>query len=366
MESIGVFFGGQSVEHDVSVITGVMAINSLSKSEYKPIPIYVDFDGRFYTGEELFDISAFKSMDVKKLKRVTFIAGSNSVYLLKGKKLKELAVLSACINCVHGAPGEDGALSGLCELCDLPFASPDMLASSVCMDKRFTKIFLKGINVKALPSITVTSPEEYIKDEKFGYPIIVKPNKLGSSIGISKAENRAQAFECIMLALKYGSEALIEPCVKNFIEINCAVYKKRTGDIVVSECEQPIGNDAVLSFNDKYKTGERIFPAEISKRLSDKVKRISKNVYEKLGANGVIRIDYMIIDGEVYLNEINTVPGSLSYYFFADTLKGFSQMLIELLEDALLKNAKEKSFVRIHKSEILTGCKGKGSKTLVK
>ncbi len=366
MESVGIFFGGQSVEHDVSVLTGVMALNSLKASKYNPIPIYVDFDGTFYTGEELFDISYYKNIEVRKLKKVTFVAGSNTIYVIKGKKLKKLLVISAVINCIHGAPGEDGAISGLCELCNIPFASPDMLSSSICMDKSFTKTFLKGIKVKALPSVTVSSPEEYIADEKLGYPIIIKPNKLGSSIGISKAENREEAFECIMQALRFGSEALIEPCVEGFTEINCAVYKNKEGEIIVSECEQPIGSGEVLSFSDKYKTGERIFPAPIHKRISDKIKRISRTVYENLRTKGVIRIDYMIVDGEVYLNEINTVPGSLSYYFFADTLKGFSKMLIELIELALLEHSKENSFVKIHKSEILTGCKGKGAKTLVK
>ena len=365
MENVGVFFGGQSVESEISIITGVTAVNALKASKYTPIPIFVDRQGVFYTGEDLFDISNYKNLNFDRLEKVTFIAGSKWIYLIKGKKFKPLAVLSAVVNCIHGQPGEDGAISGLMELCDLPCASPNMVASSVCMDKVATKTFLKGGGIKALPYVCVSTPEEYLHNEKFGYPIIVKPSKLGSSIGISKAENPKQAHDGINLALRYGDQALIEPFIKQFIEINCAVYMGVDGKIVVSECEQPVGKAELLTFEDKYKSGKRVFPADIPKSLSEKVKRITKKVYSLLNTNGVIRIDYMIIDGEVYLNEINTVPGSLAYYLFAKTLKEFSVMLTELIQVAIKNSAKEKTFVKEFKSEILKGG-AKGGKMLVK
>lgn len=367
MECVAVFFGGQSVEHDVSVITGVIAVNALEKSEYKPIPIYVHNDGTFWTGDSLFDISNFKSLDFKKLSQVTFVAGSKKVYLLSKRKLKELAIISAGLNCIHGDGGEDGCISGLMKLCDIPFASPDLLGSSVCIDKRFTKIFLKGIGVNCLEGVSVKSASEYLSGKtKFEYPVIVKPNRLGSSIGINVARNDSQLIEYVSVALRYDSQVLIEPCLTGFTEINCAVYRNSSNQIVVSECEKPISKNQILTFGDKYQMGEREFPANIDKSLSNRIKKITKKVYSALSCEGIIRIDYLVVDNKVYLNELNTVPGSLAYYFFTDTLKGFATLLEDLIKRAIQVCLLCDGRVKTYKSPILADIKGKGCKTLVK
>ena len=233
--------------------------------------------------------------------------------------------------------------------------SPSISAWFTCSDT--------GISV--LPSITICNHEDKAKEiEKIGFPLVVKPACLGSSIAVMRADNQEQLDFAINQAFKYGEKVIVEKCLENFIEINCAVYQNSKQEIVVSECERPMGNQQVLSFEDKYLSGERVFPADIDKKLSDKIKKISKKVYKELFAEGVIRIDYMLKDGKVYLNEVNTVPGSLSYYLFGDTLASFSVMLNELLAQAEIKYSKMSSVQKSFKTSILASTGSKGVKRL--
>ncbi len=362
MKTVAVFYGGKSVEHDVSIITGVMTANCLG-GEYQALPVYIDKAGAWYTGDSLFDPDGYKNLNLKKLKKVTLTGGSNVLYEIKRGKIKPLATVSVAINCMHGGFGEDGSLAGLLNFCGIPLASPPVLPASVSMDKSFTKTVLKGIKVKALPSITVSSVKEFqaVKD-KIEYPVIVKPVLLGSSIGISRAEKPKEIEGAISYGLKFCDRVIIESCLDDFIEINCAAYLKKDGTIEISECEQPIGRTKILSFNDKYEGGKRVFPANIDKKYSDKIKEITKKVYIELGFSGVIRIDYFLSDGQIYLNEINSVPGSLAYYLFGDTLYSFSKMLKELIAVAEQKFAKDGTVTTDYKSGILNGVGSKGTK----
>ena len=367
MKNVAIFFGGKSVEKDVSIITGVMTLNSIDKSKYNPIPIYIDKLGVWFTGEELFDIDSYKSLNYKKLKRVTLVCGDNKLYALKGKRTTLLCTISVAVNCIHGEGGEDGSLWGLLSMCNIPLASPSMLPSSICMDKGFTKIALKGLEVETLPAKVVTSVEEgFSAIEEIPFPVIVKPTKLGSSIGIQTAFNYEELKLAIFKGLRYGNSVLVEKYVKDFIEINCAVYMSSSGKIITSECEKPLKTSSLLTFDDKYKCGGREFPANISKELSNKIKDISKKVYEGMGFSGIIRIDY-IVDGErVYLNEINSVPGSLAYYLFCDTLKDFSILLNDIIRLAEQNFAIESTLIKDFGSSILRGMGSKGAKRLNK
>lgn len=365
MKNIAVFFGGQSVEHEISVITGVLTVNSLDKTGYRAVPVYVGTDGVRYTGDYLKDPDNYKAFDGKKVKRVTFIPGDNALYLLKGKKIKRYIEIAAAINCMHGERGEDGSLAGELKTLGIPLASPDILPSSVCMDKTFTKIAMKGIGVKTLPSVTVKSAGEAEKIKlPFTYPVIVKPACGGSSIGVKKAENPEELVRAAAFALRFGERAVIEPCITEMTEINCAAY--RTGDkIMVSECEKPFTSGAFLSFTDKYVKGKREFPADIPQKISEKIKKTTAAVYDKLGLSGVIRIDYFLVGENVFLNEVNTVPGSLAYYLFSDSLKGFTEMLTRLITECERKAAAKITEIRTFKSGILCGLGSKnGSKRL--
>lgn len=363
MKNVIVLFGGKSVEHDVSIITGVMTANSLDKSKYNVIPILISQSGEWFSGEPLLDIDWCKSIDFNKLNKVTFLNGKNVLYAIKGKKLKEIAHIYVAINCMHGGDGEDGSIAGVMQTCGIPLASPGVLGSAISLNKRFTKAVLKGLGVKHLPyhSVNNVQQAECIKDQ-LEYPVIVKPNLLGSSIGIVKVDNSNKLGEAVALSLKYGECALIEKCLQDFIEINCAVYRNEHGEIVLSECEHPVGAQEVLSFIDKYENGKRVFPADICKKLSNKIKNITKKVYQECEFNGVIRIDYFIKGNEVYLNEINSVPGSLAYYLFVDTLKEFSVMLDSLIAVAISESCKKNNALNKYNSNILNSCGAKGAK----
>ena len=183
MKSIAVFFGGVSVEHDVSVITGVLTLNTLNKS-LNAVPVYVDRSGEWFTGGILSDPDSFNDLDYKKLTKVTFVAGRNILYAVRGKKLKELCVISSAINCMHGERGEDGSLSGVLKMCGIANASPDIYPSALAMDKVLTKCAVRGI-VKVLPYVVVSGVKQ--AEEAclpFDYPVIVKPVLGGSSRGV--------------------------------------------------------------------------------------------------------------------------------------------------------------------------------------
>ncbi len=365
MKNIAVFYGGESIEHDVSVISGVLVLNSLDKEKYNAVPIYVDYDGVWYTGEILKDISTYKKLEINKLTRVSLIGGSNLLYKVKKGKIKELLTVSCAINCMHGERGEDGSLAGLLNMCKIPIASPKMLASSVCMDKSVCKTFFKGLKVKCLPCITLSEYDDFDKFEKsVEYPAIVKPATGGSSIGVKKAENKTALRKAVDFAFRYSNKVIIESLLTNFTEINCAVYKNAQKEIIVSPCERPVGETELLTFLDKYSLGKREFPANIEKKISDKIREIAKKCYIGLDLEGIVRLDFMLKDGAIYLNEINTVPGSLAYYLFCDTLKEFSNILSSLIIRAEREYSAGESLQRKYSSSVLELKGVKSSKRL--
>ena len=193
--------------------------------------------------------------------------------------------------------------------------------------------------------------------------MIIKPATLGSSIGISVAENQQELEKGLFFASKYDNEIIVEKYIKDVTEINVAVYKGVKG-LVVSECEMPVTKNSLLTFEDKYSDGDRVFPAPIEKRLADRFKKIAREVYEKLNFKGVIRIDFLLKDNQIYLNEINSVPGSLSYYLFCNTLAEFTKMLDEIIEQSLVEFNKKQSTIKRFESNILSIKGSKGGKRL--
>ena len=339
MKILAVFFGGRSVEHDVSVITGVLTVNAIDRQKYHPVPVYISQDGVWYTGEALREVDWYKLKDFKRLEKATLVCGENKLYVLKKNKLREKYSISCAINCMHGHKGEDGCLSGLLEMCGIPLASPSLMPSAICMDKTFTKVALKGLGVATLASVAIKDAEDVNKHvSNISFPAIVKPNSLGSSIGVVRAENVGELIGAVNECFRLCDSVIVEEALKDFIEINCACYKNSDGNLVVSECERPIGANSCLSFDDKYKSGEREFPANINTKLSKKIKLLTEKIYRAFNMNGVIRIDYFVVRDKVYVNEINTVPGSLAYYLFNNTLGGFAIMIDEMVKFTLRKN----------------------------
>ena len=365
MKNILVFFGGISVERDVSVITGVLTLNSIDKTKYNPVPIYVDQTGAWYTGEKLSDLDEYKNLDIKNLERVVLFSGDNNLYVLKKNKLKQKFPISCAVNCMHGERGENGSLSGLLALSNIPLASPNVLPSAISMDKAVSKIVLSGLSIASLPFITVESATNIEKLKiPFSFPVIVKPNDGGSSIGIARAKNRSELQDAVCFALRYSRKVIIEPMLSGFTEINCAGYKNKNGNVIVSPCEKPVGSGEILSFSDKYVSGKREFPAKLEINVRNKIQEYTKTIYKSLGFTGTVRIDFFVVDGEVLVNEINSVPGSLAFYLFTDTLKEFSALLSELITVAESDFSKDQTLIKKFSSKILSFGGGKGSKKL--
>lgn len=350
-KNIAVVFGGRSNESEVSIVTGTMACNILLSGGDAVIPLYLDGDNVMYTGENLTRISAFRDGEYKRAFRAAVTDGGIFVLNRRGK-IKKFVKIDVALNCCHGGYGEGGAVSGLFALCNIPFASARTAESAVFLDKYLTKLMLRSLGVKTVKYEYLKSRDECERAEKLQYPIIVKPAKLGSSIGVECAENREELEAALDAAFEYDDGVICEKYIENRREINCAAYFSE-GKVVVSECEEALTDGDVLTFDDKYSGGRKsVMPAEISVKISDKIKRITSNVYGRLNMRGIVRFDYLLDGDEVYLSEINTVPGSLSYYLLSGGFKDFYSVLKAVAAQAERDFASEKK-TRVIKTSVL-------------
>lgn len=384
MKNVGILFGGISVEHEVSIITGLQIYENIDKSKYNPIIIYVDKEGRWYNGDKLKDVSFYTEFDKNRKKVKEFFPSLDK----KDKKNilnKVDCVLLAC----HGNYGEDGKLQGMLEIMNIPYTSCGIISSSAGMDKIVMKKIISGMGLPTLTSLWFSRNEwfkekqEWINKIKYtlDYPIIVKPANLGSSIGISMANNEQELIDAIELAIKYDKRILVEKGIENPVEVNSSAMRK-DGEILVSELEEPIRWEKFLSFSDKYlhgsgkssKTQEsqtagskagmsnmgRKLPAEISDELRAKILEYSKKIYRAIDCKGVIRIDY-ILDSEktnVYVNEVNTIPGSWAFYLWEAVGIKFSQLIDIQIEEAIKDNLDKRNNIYKYESNILQKVSG--------
>ncbi len=340
MQKILVYFGGISNEHEISVITGVMALNLMDRSLFDPVPLYASTDGKLYTSEKMRDIRSFRR-GTENFERVVW--EGDSLYTLRKNKLKFFCKADCVLNCAHGGIAEGGGVAALCEMHSVPCASCPVAPSAVCLDKVLTKIVAKGLDIRTVPYLYVQEDDDKKRvflykliEEKLGYPVICKPAKLGSSIGIFAANNREELEKGLSGAFTYDKCVLVEKRLENCREINCAAYGK-DGKIVLSECEECNEKGGIFTFADKYLqngTHGKI-PADLSEMLTRKIKGYTKSLYKHLGMSGVVRADFLIADGEVYFSEMNTVPGSLAYYLFGERLSDFSALVTALIQEGI-------------------------------
>ncbi len=361
MINVAILFGGKSPEHEVSVISANQAIQALKgHSQYHVIPIYVSKSGEWYTHEQLMDLTNYK--DLKALLKtchqldVSFSKKAFS-YTTKGFFKKTIDVkIDIAFPVFHGRHGEDGGVQGLFELMDIPYVGSNILASATTMDKIATKMVLKESAIETLPFTWCYSDEWLLSptsildriEAEFTYPLIVKPSDLGSSIGIKKADNRDELEEAIHNASTYSTRILIEPAVRQIREINCSVMGTHS-DMDTSVCEQPLGSDEILSFTDKYKSGggkskgmtslKRKIPADITPEQEAIIKQMAKATFRAFDSSGLVRIDFILdlSNGNIYVNEINTIPGSLSFYLWQHSDINFTQLCERLLKIAIKK-----------------------------
>lgn len=357
---IGVIFGGRSVEHDVSIITGHQVMRAFDPERYDALPIYIDRQGRWFTGEPLRELKNFRD-EVTSFRGVREALLSPSVQHhgliinpTAGRfERSEIQRLDVVFPALHGTHGEDGTIQGLFELADIPYVGCGVLASAIANDKIMTKIVLSQQGVPIVEGVSF-SRAEWLTDadrvishitHELRYPLFVKPATLGSSIGISKAADEAALRAAVQMAIHLDSRVLVETAVEQPTEINCAVLGY--GDnLRASVLEQPVSWDQFLTYEEKYmrgsegmKSAERIIPAPLSAELSEQIRAMAIRAFRAIEGRGTARIDFLLKadSGEFFVNEINTMPGSLAFYLWQE--EGLSprevvHLLVEAARDA--------------------------------
>lgn len=364
---VGVIFGGESVEHEVSIISALQAINNIDKNKYIVVPIYISKDKVWYTGKDLCDISIYNDLDkVKKnSKSVSLCKVGNEYCLLQTKGLLNKIVdkIDIAFPIVHGQNVEDGSLAGYLETVGIPYVGPNVLGASLGQDKVVMKQVFESSNIPVVDYVWfyendyINDEEKYLRDiKKLEYPVLVKPASLGSSVGINFVKNENEIKDAINEAFTYDDKIVVEKAVENLIEVNCSVLGDKNMQST-SVIEQVLSNNQILTYEDKYigdskKSGvkskgmastNRIIPARINKELAHSVSNISKDVFKVLNLSGVCRIDFLINSktNDVFVNEPNTIPGSLSYYLWEKSNIKYSELLDRLISISI-KNYKDR------------------------
>ncbi len=379
-QNIIVAFGGVSPEHEVSVLTAIQAFSALEDTAYNLIPLYITKTGRWLTGEYLTNLEHYRDTDQIENEGIPCTFAHNE----EGQPvLRELTSRSwfsrpkshpvhAALPAFHGSEGENGGFQGLCEFYNIPYAGSGVLASSVSMHKVKAKELCRSHDLPVVDDVHFRESEwsnrkESIleKTEKMGYPLIVKPVSLGSSIGVHRAQNREELTDAVEEAFRYDDHLMIEKAIDPLMEINCSVL----GDVEQarpSVCERPKGKQELLSFEDKYQSDEgdgkgmasadRVIPADISGELTDHIQELSLRIFALLEASGVARLDFLVNPDteQVYFNEINTIPGSFSYYLWEESDLDFQDLLIEMIEIARRRHKRKNGRLRSYNTNLLS------------
>lgn len=389
--TVGVFFGGRSVEHEVSIISGIQACAAINRAKYDVLPIYITKDNRFYAGEGIGRIDSYKNMDdcLSNAVRVLPVPQDGRVALVRypAKKLGSNLVggFDVALPVVHGTNAEDGTLMGLLEMLNIPYAGCDVLSSALGMDKYAMKAVLRQAGLPVLDARVYTGRDFALNEARVlddveqavGCPAVVKPVNLGSSVGISLAADRDALRGALDLAFGFSPRALVEPAVQNLREINCAVLGD-ADSVRASVCEEPVASHEILDFGDKYlnnagkaggdKSGmsslKRRIPADIPPEMEQRVKELAGRTFQALGCQGCARVDFLNnrVSGELYVNEINTIPGSLAFYLWEPAGLSFPALLDAMLELAFKRHRERQALTFTYDSNILSGISLGGAK----
>lgn len=391
---IGLFFGGNSTEHEVSIVSALQAAEFFDKTKYDIVPIYITKDNRFFVSEFTGKIEEYKNIKslLEKSNQVLLVKNGKKVDLIKypfkflGNKIYDYIDIAFPI--VHGTNVEDGTLQGMLNMLGIPYVGCDVYSSAVGMDKYAMKCILKENNIPVLDCLVVNKfkyleNSNDVKNEiksNFNYPVIVKPFNLGSSVGIRIAKDDYSLEDALDYAFGFSYKLIVEPAITSIKEVNCSVL----GDIesaVASECEQPIGSGEILSYQDKYesssgkKTGSsnakgtmeslsRKLPADIDENTRETIRNMAVDTFKTLGCNGVARIDFIIDEKEnkIYVNEINTIPGSLSFYLWKAVGMDYPDLLEKLIQLAIKRTREQEDIIFSFDSNILSLVNLSGSK----
>ncbi|WBW49609.1 D-alanine--D-alanine ligase [Peptoniphilus equinus] len=381
METILVAFGGRSVEHEVSIITGMQVMENMDK-KYNAVPLYVTKEGKFLSGDVLKSMKTFKSGDFSGAYEVFLKPGDNRLYreaeskgglFSKGGTTLEAFLTIDCVfPALHGTYGEDGCFQGYLETAGVPYVGCGVMSAAVGMDKVVMKKVFESEGIPMTPYLYFYrgDDEEAVMDraEAMGYNLFVKPANLGSSIGISKVKNREELKEAIAVASHYDRKILIEKAVESPREINAAVLGYEH-DLLVTELEEPVGWKEFLKYDEKYMAGgksakssgskgmaasNRNLPAQVSDDIKEQIQGYAKKAFRAIDGMGVARIDFLL-DGEtVYVNEINTLPGSVSFYLLEATGVSFKDEINKLIDLAKVRYQQRHDNITSYDTDLLT------------
>ena len=398
--NVGVIFGGRSVENEISVLTAIQAMEAIDTAKYDITPIYITKQGHWYTGEELRQSQNYKDMErlLEKCEQVYLrpVYGDNHLYRVRKPMFGSdvVATLDVILPALHGTNCEDGSFQGTIEMTGIPYAGCNVLASANGMDKITMKMVLAQSGIPVIDYVWFSDKEWFDREtatierveQQLGYPVIVKPADSGSSVGIKAVHNREELKEATENAISYSKRIIVEHLVEQLKEINCSVLGNYY-ECEASVCEAPIRSGEILSYEDKYLGGGakgakggvkesrgmhstvREIPARLPEHQTEFIRTKAVETFKALACDGVARIDFMIDekDQQIYVNEINTIPGSLSFYLWEATGVGFDE-LVERLINIAFERKRDSSFkTTSYKENIfnysLGGAKGaKGAK----
>ena len=393
----GVFFGGPSVEHEVSVITAMQAIQAMDPQRYEVIPVYTTKNGELYTGAHLAQLESYRNIPeaLKQAQKVVLQKEGKDVVLMLAKQKRFgssiVTALDVALPIYHGTGGEDGVMQAHFERLGLPYTGPDVTSSAIGMDKWASKAMFKLHGVPCVEGVKVTQSQYFTDPEAaaqtiekaVGYPAIIKPYNLGSSVGIHKCRDRASLLEGLEDAFLYSQAVLAERAVQNLREINCAVLGDAE-EARASVCEEPLNATDILTYADKYQSGgkagktgaksgggskgmqslARVVPADLSPEMTEKVQQLAIDAFRAIGACGCSRIDFLLDNqtGELFANEINTIPGSLAFYLWEKSGLTFSQLMDEMIRLALKRQRQQSLLHRSFETNLLQHAQIGGAK----
>ena len=388
MIKVGVIFGGESVEHEVSIISAIQAMNKLDREKYEIIPIYITKDRKWYTGEILKEMETYRDMSLLKryTKRVVLYEKDGRFVLQSlGFFKREIAEIDLAFPIVHGTNVEDGILQGYLHSINIPCVGSSVRASALAQDKVFQKQIWQDAKIPIVKydwfydNEFLEKQDEIIKRlAKLKYPMIVKPSNLGSSVGIEVAQNKEELILAIERAIEYDEKIIVEELIENLQEVNIAVLGNNDF-VTLSSTEEVMSDNDILTYQDKYlgsskKTGigskgmlsaTRKIPAELSDKMNKELEDIATRSFKSLGLSSNVRMDFLIDKKtkKIYINEVNAIPGSLAFYLWEAKGKDFSVLLDDMINLALRDYKKKKAKLHSFETNILEGYSGlKGSK----
>lgn len=365
MEKLCLVFGGDSVESEISILTALKVQKELEKYSANYMMVYLDHEGNFYSGEGLLHKDNYKNK--VKFKKGTFYKKNGSNYFKYGLRNEKFNLV---LLLVHGKGAEDGTLGGYFDTLKIPCIYPGLINSAILQDKANFKRIMSSLGVPQTKYEVITYHNflNFIENKtyqtKLKYPLIVKPSALGSSIGVTKVNNDTELNEALIEAFKYDEVCVIEEAIMNLKEINIALLRKNN-EIICSNLERVNDKDEILSFMDKYDNyalnDTHVIPADIDKKITKKIKYLSKKVYSELNLKSVVRFDYLLDEttSKIYLNEINAIPGSIAHYLFETDNIIMIDLIEILVEQYKLDFLQTKKFITKYKEGFIKDLKAK-------